>query len=108
MSEGFDCTAAPPHLFPMLDSSDFEMCPPDVGAWQLLENASYLANHLPRHRESAPLDAILVKSEQSGTRSGISTYFKVFSCRVYFNKLLILMVPGGGLEPPRPVKVYGF
>jgi hypothetical protein len=48
-----DCVAASPHFLAMLNSIDLEPKPPDVGTWHLLENASFLANHLPRHRESA-------------------------------------------------------
>ncbi len=40
--------------------------------------------------------------EQSGPRSGASTYLVVFLARKTLTILLILLVPGGGLEPPRP------
>jgi hypothetical protein len=38
--------------------------------------------------------------EQSGPRSGTSTIFDYSLKRVILFILLILMVPGGGLEPP--------
>ena len=85
----------------MLDSSVLETDPPNVGAWHLFEDSAFLANHLPRHR-ICPLNAILAKSEQSGTKSGTSTIYRNAIFRINLYKLLILLVPGGGLEPPRP------
>jgi ATP-dependent exoDNAse (exonuclease V) alpha subunit len=49
----FDGVAASSELFAVLNSIDFETNPPNVAVWLFVEDASFFANHLPRHREFA-------------------------------------------------------
>jgi hypothetical protein len=62
-----------PHLLSPLSTVDVVANPPDVRTWLLFENSSFLPLNLSRHGID-PLKSTIANEEQTGTRTGTSTF----------------------------------